>query len=245
MQKIVSISSIIATLTFGSLAAQAMDLHYTYQWSNGAYRCVNKAGKVGYNKDYYGECGDVSYKVFDSLTMNKVVKGLQSIGAIYHQANLSGAGLIGCDFSKAEMNSGNLNGARIYNTRMNSAQMERASFVGGLMTQASFNNSNLMSASFASSSVGYTSFHHANLYYSTFAGSLLTNVSFDKADARDASFAYATLRNVSFKNADLRGASFEEAKIREGVDWAGAKFDSYTRLPFSRDEAEQKGMILE
>lgn len=236
--------SLVSLLSFITLSAQAADLAYKYRWSNGAYRCVNSAGQQGYNENYFGECGQVSGLNFESIKANQSISGLQSVETVYQKADFSGGGLVDCNFERAELINANMNSMRIYATKLSGAQMERASFVGALITKASYNNADLKNSVFWNSSIGYSHFNGAILYFATFEGALLKNVSFENADARESSFAHTVLNQTNFKNADLRGAIFDKAHLNEGNVWTGAKFDQFSRLPFSREEAEAKGMIF-
>jgi uncharacterized protein YjbI with pentapeptide repeats len=237
--------SAFALVSFVSLTVQASEIDYQYRWANGGYRCVNAQNKEGYNKNYFGECGDVSGQILDKLNVHQEIKGLLSVGATYKRANFSNGTFHDCNFTNSELPSSNFSGTRLYKLNMEGTKLESALFSGVLMNTASFKKAQMQSSNFASSSIAYAQFESANLYYSTFAGSYIVNSSFENADLRDASLAAATLTDVSFKNADLRGTSFDGAQVKKGTSWKGARFNQYTRLPFSRNEAEQKGMIFE
>lgn len=102
-------------------------------------------------------------------------------------------------------------------------------------------------------------FNAANLSGADLRGMLITiavanEPRFVRCDfsAVGANFQNANLENSrvlagNFKNADFRGANMKGMRVPDPKNWMvsfeGALYDDKTVLPFSRDEAEFRGMI--
>ena len=74
-----------------------------------------------------------------------------------------------------------------------------------------------------------------------------------KTNFRGANLSYAYLVQANLENSDLRQANLRGANLRsaslknaktEGADFRFAIFDDETVLPFSKEEAMQRGMVL-
>lgn len=63
------------------------------------------------------------------------------------------------------------------------------------------------------------------------------------ADAKGASFRGADLFNADLRRVDLRGADLSQASVL-GTEWAEACYDDKTKLPFSRAEADSRGLVV-
>lgn len=181
--------------------------------------------------------------------------------------DFKGANAINADFSSAVLQTPFFQGASLRGAVFNGAILHtgrfarasgKAYFTRAKITAANFDYANMPRASFAQV-VGFChyrppdpdlqggpqycgtkwglkpaplglcpSFHQATLRYANF----------NRAKLQDASFRYADLRGVDFRGADLRYAAFTGAKL------GGARFDGRTRLPFSKAEAQRRGMVF-
>ena len=65
---------------------------------------------------------------------------------------------------------------------------------------------------------------------------------FIECDLRQADFWGASLQETSFENSDLRGANLESTHLLF-TNFKGARFDNNTKLPFSEEQALQRGMV--
>jgi hypothetical protein len=95
------------------------------------------------------------------------------------------------------------------------------------------------------SNLTYLHVSGANLKGASFAGASFYLGTFADSDFRGANLD-GTSGQVDYSRSDLRGASFRGADLRysvfDGALLEGARFDDATRLPFSRSEAEARGM---
>lgn len=83
----------------------------------------------------------------------------------------------------------------------------------------------------------FRSAYCAELQNASFAGADLTRVAFGSAQ-----LGGADLRGAKLDGADLAGADLRDADLW-GASMVGARFDRFTRLPFSAAEAEARGMV--
>ena len=63
------------------------------------------------------------------------------------------------------------------------------------------------------------------------------------ADLRGATLEYAVVDGANFTNAKLHGANFTNVNMRAAKSWRGAKFNAYTVMTITADEARALGMI--
>jgi uncharacterized protein YjbI with pentapeptide repeats len=92
------------------------------------------------------------------------------------------------------------------------------------------------------------------LYGAKLAGQDLRDADFSKAqlahadlkgaDLRGADLSEAFLFMADLSGADLRGANLPSKMVLAKVNLKGAKFDPSTQLPFTRDEAVRRGMVM-
>jgi hypothetical protein len=74
-------------------------------------------------------------------------------------------------------------------------------------------------------------------------GADLQNAQLEKAQLAGANLARANLVKANLRNSNLQGANLMLANL-ENAELAGAQFSSRTILPFSREEAEKRGMVF-
>lgn len=166
-----------------------------------------------YKKGYFGECGDISIRLLYNTNSPKI----------------------------------NLRGVYAYRTTFHNFAIEEA-----ILLNADFKQAYLIRSNFNRVNAEQSDFHGARIFRSTLAG-----VNFEKADlralkVRKSDFSNANFRNArmqasyfwasSFRSADLRGADLRLVNF-VGCDLSGARFNSQTQLPFSKDEAFRIGMV--
>jgi len=74
-------------------------------------------------------------------------------------------------------------------------------------------------------------------------GSRFTQTQFINCDLQNANLWGANLQEVDFDGSDLRGADLRNTFLLF-TSFLGAKINNKTRLPFSIDEAHEKGMVF-
>lgn len=177
-------------------------------------------------------------------------------GASLNSANFEGASMKGISFEGAQLESANMSGANLENANLKLAWMKNARL----------SNANLERALLDS-----TNFTRANLSGAKMAGSFIVQANFMRADLKGVDLRGAEFKTteanrvVNFMMADLSGANFQDAKVLgilyldyanlcganfknvalDSVKLRGARFDEYTFLPFSYDDALLKGMVYE
>ena len=82
------------------------------------------------------------------------------------------------------------------------------------------------------------SFLNVNLFKSSFYGAILNDVVFQDSDLRGVIFNFVTFHNVYFKNIDLRSSLLIGARFKNSY------YDKNTKLPFSKEEAAQVGLLI-
>jgi uncharacterized protein YjbI with pentapeptide repeats len=97
----------------------------------------------------------------------------------------------------------------------------------------------------ARTNMTYLSLTGANLRGANLDGAMFYLGAFTDSDFRGANLD-GTTGQVDYSRTDLRGASFRGADLTystfDGALLEGARFDDGTRLPFSRADAEARGM---
>jgi uncharacterized protein YjbI with pentapeptide repeats len=133
-----------------------------------------------------------------------------------------------------------------------------ASLFPHALTGANFDGANLGGAewdekSLAGARLNGAYVDHAHASFAGFDGALAADAKFFSSDLHNATFRGADLRRANFIGSDLRSAIFDDADLRgtdlgtpwtDGASFAGARFDAATKLQFSREEAERRGMIF-
>lgn len=82
-------------------------------------------------------------------------------------------------------------------------------------------------------------FNEANLRRVDLSGSDLQQAYFNGADLDGANLSQTNLSRANFRNADLSNVKLDGANLKHAV------YDERTRLPFSVEEAEKRGMKLD
>ena len=84
-----------------------------------------------------------------------------------------------------------------------------------------------------------TDLFKTSLKKTNLAGCNLSQAYLRKADLTGANLEKANLRTANLRDADLSGANLNGADLRQAI------FNSHTVLPFGREEAFARGMVLE
>lgn len=193
----------------------------------------------------FAETADTLDTAADEPTSNivcdpnqKRVRTLKPCGdetsAYFRGQDLSALKMNGILFSMADLAYANLNGVEINNAVLRSARLFRATLYTAQCKQADFRGADLNGASF----------NKAECSQADFRGMKATNTSFRNANLQKSRFNYLYCQGCNFQNADLRGADLTGGFILNSR-FKGALFNSETRLPFSREQALEKGMNLQ
>ena len=111
----------------------------------------------------------------------------------------------------------------------------------GLPTGLPERGANLARAKLKGLNLEGESLPQADLAYADLRGTNLSNANLDQAYFADADLSGARLTGANLRRANFRGANLTGADLKD-ADLRHASFDVDTRLPFSRDEAESRGM---
>jgi uncharacterized protein YjbI with pentapeptide repeats len=144
-------------------------------------------------------------------------------------ADLRGQDLRGVDFQGAALQGARFDGAELDGASFFRADLRGASFQGAKLTRAVLSGADLTGAKLSAAVlVG------AKLEYAT-----LSNASLQWTDLRN-----TYLRGAKFEQADLSGARFSTTKaLLEGANFAQARFDDATQLPFDTAERARRAMV--
>ncbi|MBX9767418.1 MAG: pentapeptide repeat-containing protein [Bdellovibrionales bacterium] len=236
----------IFSLRIGSASAE--DLGYRYD--NEKKKCVNSRGEAGLNPNVVGECGQIKnrnfvwdqYQFFWKNISGSILDGSNLYGANLTRTKLNGASLRDVDLSSAILDEANLTNAVLHGTRFkNSSFFKAVLFNSNLsgadlslsqLKRASFDSANLLSANFdGNKNMNGASFIGATLDQATLRNTYLYGANFREASLDGADFSGAIVFDVDFTDAEVTGTVFQNAKFNEG-----------TLLPFSRSEADRRGM---
>ena len=132
-----------------------------------------------------------------------------------------------------------LKGKRFKNKEISGVILPRCVCKNLYLSHVEVYKSDFRESAFNQSFFDNVSFLRTKLFKAFFYGSVFENVVFKNSDLRGTVFNFATLRNVSFKNTDLSSSLFIGAKFENVF------YDKNTNLPFSKEEAHEKGWILE
>lgn len=191
-------------------------------------KCVNAANQEGRNPDFLGECGSLEAKDFSN--------------ADWTGTNLKGALLTNCTVKSARIENADLTGFE-----SNKSNFTGASFEGTQLTYASFADSNLRDANFDSVAMDGSQFQgsdlrNANLNRASLTGNSFVRAKLDRADLQDAYLTGAQFVVTSLNDTLVCGTDFTGAQDTRST-WRGAEYDRSTNLPFSEQDARDRGMI--
>lgn len=220
------ISALVMCVFVTTRAAQAEDQGFRYDESK--RKCVNASNEEGRNPDWFGECGVQDGKDFSNADWTRI--------------NLRGALFTNCVVKFARIENADLTGFESENSNF-----ERASFEGSSVGFAKFTDSNLRDTSFDSVSMDGSQFkgadlRNANLYRASLSGNSFVRTKLDRADLQDAYLTGAQFVVSSLNNSLVCGTDFTGAQDTRST-WRGAEYDNSTNLPFSEQDARDRGMV--
>ncbi len=142
-------------------------------------------------------------------------------GAIFFQADLGDANLMGADLSGANLREANLRGAILSGANLRGADMKEANLWGANLNDAKVGGANLNRADARWAELNRVDLRGANLN-----GIDLTSAKMRKADLNGATFNWAKvggamLNEVSIVGVDMQGTIFERANLSK-VDFTGS-----------------------
>lgn len=173
----------------------------------------SKGDLRGYNQDVIGECGSLKPGIYKNFKQGNSV--------------LKGAKLEQLQFHEADFRGGDLAHAIFWLTTFAETNASGANFQG---------------ADFRGASLRHSYFDGADFRGANLSGVKATGSYFRGGDFRNANLVSALLRYCHFEGADLGGADLTDAVVAL-TDLKGARFDSRTKLPFSREVALARGMV--
>ncbi len=119
---VLAIFTLAATLS--STQTWAKDKGYRFHPSSG--QCINQDGKIGFNKKFFGECGDITaIKLFRKRKIRKAdlayanLRGIQINGLDFSEKDLRGADLTGANLLGTDLSQTNLSGANLAQAKFN------------------------------------------------------------------------------------------------------------------------------
>ncbi|MBS1986257.1 MAG: pentapeptide repeat-containing protein [Bdellovibrionales bacterium] len=199
-----------------------------FRWNETKRKCLDGAGQEGRNPDVLGQCGIFSKADFSQQDLSRL--------------DLRGSEFDDCKFTSARLDGTDLTGIVAKNTsfeRISGSQSlwRFASTDGAIFRDASLFGAGFDGGQHKRGDFRYTDFSHAMLNGSGFAGSY-----FDNSILTDTTLIGAQLVTSSLNNSWVCGADFSNAQDIRST-WRSVRYDATTRLPFSRQEADKRGMI--
>lgn len=116
---------------------------------------------------------------------------------------------------------------------------------GVILEMADLSGSNLSKGRFRGADLTFADLHSANLQDCDMSYAELCKTDFTGCDLRGALLNGCDLHGASLVEADLRGASLAGVLNYDRANFQGSRFDHKTLLPFSWEEAKERGMINE
>lgn len=210
------------------------DSKYRAVFEGDRYTCKNAKGEVGYNaippeevlKSLKGECAYLVGVRWHGMSLAGRRTNLR--GANLNAAVLVGANLTDADVTGARLYVQDMNGAILVRTKLRWADFSSGGEAGAPMTHIQATAVDL----------AHANLHRARLMFATLNGAYLMD-----ANLSGAFLNRAWLLGANLRNANLMGTDMSQVQVDDNTVFAGAKYDSRTRLPFSEREAEKRGMV--
>lgn len=172
-----------------------------------------KNGQPGGNPNFYGECGNLT----GSSIIQKITKDENLTGLI-------------------------LNSTYIYTSHFIGGNLNHSSLRRSHILQSTFKNMSIQTMDIRGSFLKGVEFQKVDLQQLLASGTRFTQVTFKECDLRGADFWGSQLLDTDFSDSDLRGANLDSTFVLLSK-FNGARFNDATKLPFSVEEALQKGMV--
>ena len=221
-----------------------------YRFRSDLMACANDRGKLGYNPDHPGECGDLRGNRLQPHTL----KGKNLFGA-----NLSGMDLRNADLRSAVLTRADLTQTRLWEADLRGADLRGAKLTGAELIKAKLDSARLQGADLTDASLTQASLEGADLLGANLQGAILKDADLNQANLQVADLSEAVLFGSDLSQADLRGANLVRAALvdeREAnlfiplaghikigkTRFAEARFDESTQLPFDSQKAATRKM---
>ena len=185
-------------------------------WKNGD--CVTSQGPARI-KGLVGPCGDIGAL--------RVDKG-SALAPRFEKSRLVGLRSLSAFFTRVSFDESDL---------------EAAEFREAVITRSTFRQVKCIRCNLSGAIIKSSNLSHANFSSASFRGARLQNLDFRESNLQGADLRGANLSYSDFRKADLKGALLGET-VMFGSQWTGALFNAQTELPFTREVAQQKGMIF-
>lgn len=191
--------------------------HFSSHAQNMGYRFENgycqKNRASGYNPNFRGECGMYTR----ARVSNEVWQDLKLTGI-------------------------NLNGSIISRSHFKKIDLNHAAYRMGAISESTFENVEAQFVDFRGALLKGVIWKDSNLQSIIASGSRMEKSKFINCDLQKANLWGANLQESDLSGSDLRGANLQSTYTLF-TNFKGAKFDGTTLLPFSREEAINKGMV--
>jgi uncharacterized protein YjbI with pentapeptide repeats len=172
-----------------------------------------KNGKPGYNPSEWGECGNLAR----SQVRAQKEQDLNLLGS-------------------------NLNSSLLYMADYNGGEWSHVSLRRSVIIQSQWRDLTANNMDLRGSHIKGSRFEKVDLKNSLAQAVRLVKVAFIDCDLQNINLWGANLQEVDFSDSDLRGANLENTFLLF-TRFDRAKYNQKTRLPFSEDEAIQRGML--
>ena len=172
-----------------------------------------KNNNPGFNPNHLGECG-----------------------------NLTRARFVRQDLTKKNFSGASFNGIYAYASQWEQANLKATSFRRAILMQVDLKKSNGDLVDAGGAFFKAVNWSESKIREMLALAGRFNKVDFSKSDLTNSSFFGAHLVEVNFSECNLQGVNFEKASLLF-VNFKNAKFDDKTKLPFSEEEAIQRGMI--
>ena len=221
-----------------------------YRFRSDVMACANDQGKLGYNPDHPGECGDLR----GNRLQSHALRGKNLFGA-----NLSGMDLRKADLREAVLTRADLTQARLWEADLSGADLRGAKLSGAELIKAKLDGAQLQGADLTDASLTQASLEGADLLGANLQGAILKDARLNQANLQVADLSEAVLFGSDLRQADLRGARLTRAALVDGREanlflphagnirigktrLAEARFDESTQLPFDSQKAATRKM---
>lgn len=165
------------------------------------------------NPEFYGECGNMSHALL--------------IGRYDQNLNLKGA---------------NLNASYFYVSRFEGGDYSSMALRESRIIQASFKDLKAQYLDLRGAHIKSAQFENINMSSLLATGTRFNKTKFKNCNLKNANFWGSNLQESDFEGSDLSGANLKSTFLLF-TQFKGARFDNETQLPFSEEEAIEKGMI--
>ncbi|MCB9091987.1 MAG: pentapeptide repeat-containing protein [Halobacteriovoraceae bacterium] len=126
----------------------------------------------------------------------------------------------------------------LHEAEFTNLDLESSNFTRSNLSRANFTRSNLRYANFTQANLKGASLHSANLECSSFKSADLKGT-----DISDANLKWVDLTEANLYGADLSNSDLSNVYYDTKTEFNCTFFNKKTRLPFSREDAINRGMI--